>query len=419
MNQNPLNILHTIGLQELYPIIRCQLKVTGKLDVDRFRRAITLTARVVPELFCRYNLVDNSWTPVVHDASTIVRVVDRLTPDLDAAPDWFHQPQLRVFIVPGATTTLVLTMSHILTDGSGFKQYLYLLCACYNRGSEAVTGVQNTVKLDWLQELIKTHPAPEEESNVDHPAHALALPRLAAKTAPRTAHVGGVVLNGEVIKRLIQATHDQHVTVNDVLLALFGKTVQAYDPEVTALAIACPTDMRQNIENDQATLRIANHTARYNPAIESPVSDSLRTTVQKMHAGMAALKAQDQFLDSVRSLMQQYQHESIADLQQIVEAHYHVRPIGYTNFGIIDDERLILAGLSVTDCLLTGSFRIAPMYQIACSTFKGRLTLGFNMIGTPQEVQFGQDLAGAMASRLEMFIDPVTATAQSVATSIE
>ena len=414
MNQNPLNILHTIGLKELYPIIRCQIKLTGPFDIDRFRRAVTLSAKVVPELFCKYNLADNSWTPVVDDATTMVTVVDQLTPGLDSNPDWFRQPQLRVFIEPGTTTTLVLTMSHILTDGSGFKQYLYLLSDCYNRGVAAVKDVHNTVELDWLKDLLKTHPAPQQKKDVDHPAHALGLPRLADESAQREAHVSGVRLSAVLTKQLIHATHDQHVTVNDVLMATFGKTIQAYDPEVADIAIACPTDMRQSIDHDQAQFRIANHTARYNPSIPAPLAEPIRESVQKMHAGMAALKDQDQFLDSVRSLMAQYQHESIDQLQQIVEANYHVRPIGYTNFGIIDDQRLRLDDTDITDVLMTGSFRFAPMYQIACSTFKGQLSLGFNMVGTDQEVQFGRDLAQAMAGRIEDFIDPQTASTQTL-----
>ncbi|MCF7522904.1 hypothetical protein L3X07_05130 [Levilactobacillus brevis] len=61
MNDNPLNILHTIGLKALYPVIRCQLKLAGQLDVSRLIQAVNLTAKVVPELFCRYELADNSW----------------------------------------------------------------------------------------------------------------------------------------------------------------------------------------------------------------------------------------------------------------------------------------------------------------------------------------------------------------------
>ncbi|MDN6543294.1 MAG: hypothetical protein L0K52_06225, partial [Lentilactobacillus parabuchneri] len=73
MNDNPLNILHTIGLKALYPVIRCQLKLAGQLDVSRLIQAVNLTAKVVPELFCRYELADNSWQPVVTDASTLVQ----------------------------------------------------------------------------------------------------------------------------------------------------------------------------------------------------------------------------------------------------------------------------------------------------------------------------------------------------------
>lgn len=97
-----------------------------------------------------------------------------------------------------------------------------------------------------------------------------------------------------------------------------------------------------------------------------------------------------------------------------MEANYHVRPIGYTNFGIIDDQRLRWADTEMTAVTMTGSFRIAPMYQIACSTFKGQLTLGFNMVGTAQEVQFGRDLARAMAGRIEDFIDPQAAATQTL-----
>lgn len=54
MNENPLNILHTIGFDQLYPVIRCQLTFSDPLDQDRLVKAINLTAKVVPELFCRY-----------------------------------------------------------------------------------------------------------------------------------------------------------------------------------------------------------------------------------------------------------------------------------------------------------------------------------------------------------------------------
>ncbi|WP_054726097.1 hypothetical protein [Paucilactobacillus hokkaidonensis] len=69
-------------------------------------------------------------------------------------------------------------------------------------------------------------------------------------------------------------------------------------------------------------------------------------------------------------------------MQQIVEDNYHVRDIAYTNFGIIDDQRVQFSKTPVDSITLTGSFRRAPMFQIAVATFKGQTTLAFNMDGT-------------------------------------
>lgn len=405
MNENPLNILHTIGFDQLYPVIRCQLTFSDPLDQQRLVKAINLTAQVVPELFCRYEMSDNSWQPAVTDGQEVLNILPA-DAQLDATPDWEKDAQVRFDLQPdGAGNRLTITMSHILTDGSGFKQYLYLLSNCYSQGERAIKGVTNVVNLDWLKTLLKQHPASAKQGNVDHPTKPLSLPQLTNATGEKPRpNVSGWRLTSDMTRSLINATHAQGVTVNDVLLTTFGKAVQAFDREGDELAIPCPTDMRQKIEEDPAALRIANHTARFNPAIQSPRDEPVSVSVQKMHVEMQRLKDSDQFLDSVRSLMAQYQTESIKKLQEIVEANYHVRAIAFTNFGIIDDSRLVFAENTVTNCLMTGSFRYAPMFQVACSTFKGQLSLGFNMIGTTEEVQVGRVVIHDMISRMKEFM---------------
>lgn len=405
MNENPLNILHTIGFDQLYPVIRCQLTFSDPLDQQRLVKAINLTAQVVPELFCRYEMSDNSWQPAVTDGQEVLNILPA-DAQLDATPDWEKDAQVRFDLQPdGAGNRLTITMSHILTDGSGFKQYLYLLSNCYSQGERAIKGVTNVVNLDWLKTLLKQYPASAKQGNVDHPTKPLSLPQLTNATGEKPRpNVSGWRLTSDMTRSLINATHAQGVTVNDVLLTTFGKAVQAFDREGDELAIPCPTDMRQKIEEDPAALRIANHTARFNPAIQSPRDEPVSVSVQKMHVEMQRLKDSDQFLDSVRSLMAQYQTESIKKLQEIVEANYHVRAIAFTNFGIIDDSRLVFAENTVTNCLMTGSFRYAPMFQVACSTFKGQLSLGFNMIGTTEEVQVGRVVIHDMISRMKEFM---------------
>lgn len=399
MNRNPLNILHTIGLKSLYPIIRCQLDLTGSLNLKRLKQAINLTAKIIPELFCRYDMDNNSWVPVVTDSESLIQVITD-SAQLDSTPDWFIQPQLRVQVQPlGENSKVIFTISHILTDGSGFKQFLYLLCSCYNYGEGACKG-ENTVELNWLDDLLRDHPV-SEHKKVDHPLQPLLLPKIAGKGEQRPK-VSGLRLSLTATRALLTATRAKHVTVNDVLMAAFGKAVQVFNSDNDMISLACPTDMRQYI-NGTPVLRVANHTARYNLAIKSPIDEHFDAVVGNMHEKMETLKQDKQFLDSVQSLMSQYRKESVQALQKIVEEDYHVREIGYTNFGIIDADKLKFDGVMVEHCLLTGSFRAAPMFQVACSTFNDELSLGFNMIGNADEVQFGRSVIQQMTNRIQEF----------------
>lgn len=68
----PLNILHTIGLKELYPLIRTSFVVSNDFDLTHFKQAILLCGKTVPELFCKYVLNNNSFVPVTDDLSDIL-----------------------------------------------------------------------------------------------------------------------------------------------------------------------------------------------------------------------------------------------------------------------------------------------------------------------------------------------------------
>lgn len=198
-------------------------------------------------------------------------------------------------------------------------------------------------------------------------------------------------LNAKQFAELHNVTQNIGVTLNDFFMAAFGKTVQQYCG-VPTIALACPTDMRQflTVEAKQQ-LRIQNLTARYNFAVESEVTESVMQAAQKVHEQMTTNKQRKQFLQSVRTLVTEVGKGTAIDkLQEIVEQNYHVRPIAYTNFGVIDDKQLRFTDNSIESCLMTGSFRRLPMYQVAISTFAGRLTLAANMIGSDQERQFGK-----------------------------
>lgn len=382
---DPLNILHTIGLDVLYPIVRCEIRFSSIINIERLKKAVKNIGLIIPEIFSYYQVQDNTFVSLPHNPDTIVTQNQDFSEDEARHLDFLKEPQLKI-IVSG--NKVVVFISHILTDGAGAKQFLYLLAACYNQ-RQLPPGVENHTDIDQIKSLLgstKNIMNPQ----ADHPKEALSLPKL-----QNSKSVGYEVIESQLTKSQVMKLHDKtrqiQVTLNDALMAAFGKTIQQYCG-VPDIALACPTDMRQFLTEQAAKeLRVQNMTARYNFDIVSPATEDVLLVVKKIHNQMKKLKESKQFLESIRSLIQEVDKGAyIGDLQKEVEQNYHVREIAYTNFGIINATKLKFVGLDIEDCFMTGSFRRMPMYQAAISTFNGKMTLAANVIGSGQERQFGK-----------------------------
>ena len=391
----PLNILHTIGLKELYPIIRISFFVNGNFDISRFKRAIILSSKVIPELFCKYSLADNSFIPVTDDLEGVM--FTDIDPDLDIGRwDLFADPQLRIYLNKQRVTIFI---SHILTDGAGSKQLLYLLAHAYNTGT--VDNYQNHQDIEWLRKLLKQHPV-KTNRNIDHPAKPLSLPAL-AEVNRQHRRAFAISLTVADSKKLAEAAHREGVTLNDLFMAAFGQAVQRYS-DTDMISLACPTDMRQFISG-QKQLRIANHTSRYNISVKSKLTAPFEDLVQSVHQAMQQNKDNFQCFQSVKSLIDNYDTSSLDELQQTVEENYHVRSISYTNFGIINDQLFKFNQCNIADFRMLGTYRRYPMFQIAVSTYHQRINLAFAMIGNDAVERMGQAITMTMMDLLQKYAE--------------
>ncbi len=397
----PLNILHTIGLDHLYPVVRCQIDFDSELDKPRFIDALTAVTKIVPQILCRYVMKTNSWEQLTNNVNDLIfDNVDQVDDDA-ASWDLMNEPQLRIYYtVKDHKTQLVVYISHILSDGAGSKQLLYLLAQAYSNGPESISSIQNNQDTAELEAIVNHHQL--SKTNADHPAQPLKLATLKSEDTASSYKVGAVTLTAQQTSRLIQAAHQADVTVNDVVMALFGRVMQRFSG-VPDIALACPTDMRQFLTSKPGMVRIANLTSRYNFSVQADFNDSETDVVAKVHGAMAENKKNQQCFDSVVGLLRQYKTQSLTELQQIVEKNYHVREIAYTNFGIIDAKQLTFKGVEINDFFMTGSFRKAPMFQIAVSTYNQQLKLAFNMDGTNEEFTFGMALTKNIADLINNF----------------
>ncbi len=396
---DPLDIIHTVGLETVRPVVRVALTFAKPLALARLKQAVAAVVEVVPELGCRYVLADNSYVPV---AGEIV-VTDVAEPDVDAAAwDLTKAPQLRIYWQ--SPTALIVYVSHVFSDGAGAKALLALLAQAYRE--KTLAGETNSTDSAWLQALVAKHQA--GQSGSDHPAKELLLPQL-ADHKNQTYRVGRLSLSQAGTSQLLKATHLAGVTVNDVVMSAFGRAVQRFT-DVETIALPCPTDMRKFAPDTQR--RIANFTSRYNFAVEAPMTMPFAALVRAVHTAMAANKAKRQCFDSIQDLLMQVQDKPIAELQKIVAANYHMRAISYTNFGVLTTEQLDF-GVPLEEVVMTGGFRRAPSFQTAMATYDGRLTMAFNMIGSDAEYRFGMGLLAMQHDLIRDFTLGVMQAAQA------
>lgn len=397
----PLNILHTIGLDQLYPLVRCQIDLDRPLDISRLKQAVKLMAQVVPELLGHYDLAHNTFVVPAQDKTDVVHLISAKCQPDELPLDWMQTTQVKLYVQSHHSgQRLTIFMSHILSDGAGFKAFLYRLAACYNDGEKAIKGWHNEHEIAPVEALIDSQrKVGKVKQMTDHPSQPLFLPQL-KDHATTTYHVGHLQLSSTESLQLKAVAHRLNVTLNDLFMAAFGQIIQQYSG-VSDLSLACPTDMRQYFTPPaDKTLRIANYTARYNLNLANTSDLPLAELFQLVHQQMQTLKQEKQFLQSVAPLVKQANHASLVQLQQIVEDHYHVRPIAYTNFGILDPAHLKFKDVQVKQCIMTGSFRQAPMYQVAVSSFGPHIILAFNLIGSQAEYRFGMMILRQMKQNM-------------------
>lgn len=399
----PLNVLHAIDFKRMYPVVSCQVQLTDRIDLNRLKQAVLLTAQVEPLLFSRYHRSQNEWISLPLNADQVVIEVADTTNLFDPKMkiDWENDVQLKIFVSHSADGDhLGIYISHIMTDGGGFKQYLRLLSTTYTELTVDAKLHNNPSIVNLTKAIMNSKPS---GNHSDHPQNVLGLP--IDDQPGKRSFVGHVETTPTESKRIISWSKQQGVTINDLLMGAFIYRLRQYN-DFDDIALACPTDMRNFMpQQDEKTLRIGNLTSRYNPSFKVLKSDDLMTVIQTVHQEMSDLKAQRQCFDSIRDLLTNVDNKSLPELWEIVETNYHVRPIGYTNMGMVNDDCLQFGNLTTKSAFINGSFRTAPMFQMAASTFHQQISLTFNMIGSQtaykQGMEFLQEVKQAILSLIK------------------
>ncbi|WP_139652625.1 hypothetical protein [Raoultibacter phocaeensis] len=205
------------------------------------------------------------------------------------------------------------------------------------------------------------------------------------------------------VKRAVERFH---ATLNDAFLAAYARIIARKRGEpISVVTLPCPADLRRfasdsfPIAADDA-LTLANMTGMYTLVVEVANGDSFDRTLSLVHDEMRLQKERHRCFAGVSALHAISPWMPAPLLDWLGHTIYSILPISYTNFGIIDAERFAFEGCAVERCYLTGTYRPAPAFQMAVSTFADTCTLNASAVGSQDHFARCQDILDAVKREL-------------------
>lgn len=396
---HPLDFVEEAHANKVVPLMYCHLKMTGGLDIERLKSAVSRSAQYVPEILYTY---DKAQRRFVSHGFDVERVFVLNPTDFETYPRWdLHSDvQLKISIQKVDNgNNIVIAMSHLLSDGEGFKQYLYFLSALYN--GEHIGVLRNKREVSALLKNIHIQ-KPTQQTRSAKTVHLSPL-LLKSKGGDYTCLNCCLASNELVLLREKAKKHG--ATLNDVFMAAYARVI-AHSLGASKVVIPCPADLRRFLPSVKNKLTVANMTGIYRiPVNGVERKQGFNSTLQQVHIKMNIQKSQDLCFVGIRPLLKLYWRLPVPLLKKAIQAAYRLSPVSYTNLGVIDSSRFIFHGCDIVRCYRTGSYRAAPDFQLSISTFNDICNLNCTLIGGRANQEVGQSILEQIKNELLEWIE--------------
>lgn len=386
-----LDFLEAVQRSQVYPVMYCYVEVTGKFDLSKLKEAVRISGKVIPELFCSYDFRHHRFVSQGFTVEDIIYIADT---DFETLPIWDleRQPQLKIMAYCGEKRTkLGFGMSHVLSDGAGFWQYLYLLASLYNGESFAYT-LKNERRISGFLKNVRIQRRTEQTRYTKaEPAGEL----RPCKMGTEYCFLKHTIPSRD-FKKLHRKASTYRVTLNDVFMTAYARVISRMQ-EKANVSLPCPADLRSFWGLGDEILTVANMTGLYrNVVIECDLRHDFTAAVLKVHIEMTLQKSRCRCLEGIHLLACAYPVIPHCILEKMVRAAYQPLPVSYTNIGAIEHEKLTFHDCETQDCVITGTYRYPPDFQLTISTFRDVCTLNCTLVGDAE----AKAIAGEILDRV-------------------
>jgi len=383
--------------------LHCAIFFEKQLDFELIKKSVLFTMRILPLLNSRFveDYVFPYWENmnlIIDDTITFVdnnNVTEEIDSFLTGKTDEFKGPQLRVRIVRNVgKDTLCIVMNHMICDGAGFKEYLYLLGSIYTNlrrdptyepeykegGSRSSSQILRQVKLsDKLRMLFMPNHLQKHKIQHFFPLSGDCV------TSPS---ILSFKLNSDQFLKLKEYGRKQGATINDIVLAAYIRVLYKVIDIKTdnSIPISCMVDLRRFLPDKKAEA-ICNLTSTIICDIDFKLGESFDETVTKIKQVMDEQKSKYPGLNGLFMLSVIFKLFPYKIVKKLIGKFFVNPSIALSNIGIIDESRLIFDNINVEDAFITGGIKYYPYFLLALTSFHNSITFTISLHGAEKDRQ--------------------------------
>ena len=400
MNQyeaQPLDLMQFINTKYHEPFIHEWISFEGQLDPVRLKQSIHTLLDVFPILKCRYDSEKNLY--VEREELTEVSLLrvseeDNRTGFLTESLDM--NEKLIQFTI--SKNNLYLTVSHLVCDGSGFKQLLYLFCEIYNDSFDGESGHLMNRDFSVLTSALKKQTGRTVKMLMAMMGN-YKNKQIYEKNQTEIPYVIEKDIEKDTMKKAYTMAKACGATLNDVFLTAYARTL-VKKLELDRVNIPCTVDLRKYAAGETG---IANLTGTYNLNIKIKEGEAFRETLSKVTACMQKQKKTQNDIAGPMLLVSKYEKTSLADFLKLYGGMDTSAFTDYTNLGILDNKKLAFRGADIIKAVGFSGMSKAPYFQAAVSSFKGITTITSLFQCAESEKQKAETILDTMAAEIKMY----------------
>lgn len=382
----------------LYPLMQCHMELDGDLDTKRLIKAIIQSTQYVPEVLYTFDFKCGCFINQNISADRVL-ITDPVDMSKACSIDLSQHPQLRIIKGTGENKhTVIFIMSHILADGVGFLQYLYLLVSLYN-GEPPNKSMQNSRDITPILKNIRVQPKTEQTKR----GKRVIVSPLRPFSYGKNYYCLKNTIDSNNFEIIHRKAKQHEATLNDVFITAYARVIARLQ-SIDKVVIPCPADLRR-FQPAGNGLTVANMTGVYKRiTIEVNPEEPFTSTLMQTHIEISLQKSRYRCFADLRLLDSAFHIVPRPILKKSIKAFYQIQHVTYTNIGVIDDSKLNFKGCNIKSCFMTGSYRQPPDFQLTVSTFRNICTLNCSMIGATGDEKIGQDILEQIRQELLTWI---------------